>query len=104
MQVKRPEELPNCDCSLLGLSWVSQGRDLRLELEFPDGRTKSIVHTWVADLRCDLAYSSKVGGPPISWDVSYGEEDGRQVAVWDLASVGEVRFTFEDACYSADDG
>lgn len=104
MQGKRPEELPCCDCSLVGLSWMGQGRDLRLEIEFPDGRTKSLVHTWVAGMRCELAYSSKAGGPPLSWDVSYGEEGDRQVAIWDFAHLGELRFTFEDAYYAEDDG
>ncbi len=94
------ESLPKSDCTLLGQSWVSNGRDLRFVVGLPDGRKVAILFTWVAGLVCDLSYPDDAGGPPLTWDITYTVEEDRWVTMWDFGSRGSIRFSFEDAAYT----
>jgi hypothetical protein len=92
------------DCSLIGQTWVSDGRDLELAVRMGDGRRMVILFTWVAGLACELTYPENEGGAPLSWDVTYTQADSRWAALWDFGNRGSLRFTFQNATQANDDG
>ncbi len=98
------DDLPRSDSSLIGLAWVRDGRDLQLAVALGDGRQVTIIYTWVAGLACELSYPHDAGGPLLTWDVEYTASGGRHTALWDFASQGSLRFTFQDATYTDVDG
>jgi hypothetical protein len=57
----RPQDLDWGDCTLFGLLWENDGKDLRLLLSHASLPISGLVCSWASDLRVDLSWHRVAG-------------------------------------------
>ncbi len=95
-------ELGWSDLSLRSIAWTNEGRDLVLAVRFGSpprgysGSDATLTCSWASDLRIDMKFGERVGGHPVTWDVTFKQVDGRWSIDFDFASTGHVSLWCND--------
>jgi hypothetical protein len=82
-----------CDVYLLGISWLSDGRDLALHLQFAQGVERRLQCLWASGVRLDLKYPEGCGGRALTWDAAFKRNGLGWEVTLDFASLGAIELT-----------
>lgn len=86
------QQLPRGDVELAGISWLPD-MSLVFTLLPPCGRHARLVCIFAHHVRIALEFEDRVGGCPLSWDITYSELPGSGWHVlMDFAQAGSVEF------------
>jgi hypothetical protein len=94
-----------CDISLVGISWVENGRDVILQLILPSsGSEVDLVCRWAQRLHVALEFGDNSGGSPLSWDAAVKRRDDHAWEIaFDFAGDGSVSLVCQELALNSRD-
>ena len=89
------------DVSLVGMTWVEEGRDVVLHLLVPPSDQRlDLACRWARSLRVTLEFEEDTGGYALSWDGDVKRrDDGAWKVALDFAGAGKVSLVCQELAF-----
>lgn len=91
------------DAKLMAITWLSDGRDLQLDLLLSNHRCATLTCTWASGVRVDLSYEARGGGLALSWECRFERYGSSWHMVFEFPPNGSIALQCNDARLEYDD-